>query len=266
MDYVVAVVLGILQGLTEWLPVSSSGHLVIGQRFFGTKNPVAFDAVLHLGTMTSVVIFMRKRIVSLFRATLGALMGQTSFDEDPDARFGMYIILATFPIVILSLLLEPYVVGSFRSLPTVAMALVVTGGVLLFTAHVKGEDKELTERSALTVGLAQAVALFPGISRSGMTISAGIYSGITRERAAEFAFILAVPAILGAGVLQMYRAMNGDATIDPGPAAAGFLAAIVVGYMTLKTLYRIVIADRFHLFAYYCFALSAALWCVILFL
>jgi len=264
MDFVVAVVLGILQGLTEWLPVSSSGHLVIGQEIFGVEKPILFDTILHLGTMTSVVLFMRKRIAVIARATFRAMKGEIRLSESPDATFGWHVVLATLPIIFLGLLLEPYVVGSFDSIPFVAMALVMTGAVLLFTAHARGRVRDPSNRTALTIGFAQAFALFPGISRSGMTISGGLYSGLTRQHAAEFAFLMAVPAILAAGLFQLVRAMNGDAGIDPGPAIVGFLAAFTVGYLTLKVLYRIVLADRFHYFAYYCFGLAAVLWATVL--
>ncbi len=265
MDVVVAVVLGIIQGLTEWLPVSSSGHLVIGQDLYGVENPILFDTILHLGTMTSVLLFMRKRISTIARATFKALKGEIRLADSPDATFGWHVILATLPIIFLGLLLESYVVGSFESVPFVAMALVITGAVLLFTAHMRGKARDPSNRTAISIGFAQAFALFPGISRSGMTISGGLYAGLTRQHAAEFSFLMAVPAILAAGLFQLVRAANGDTQIDPVPAAAGFLAALTVGYLTLKTLYRMVLADKFHYFAYYCFGLAAVLWASILF-
>lgn len=265
MDYVVAVVLGILQGLTEWLPVSSSGHLVIGQEIYDVENPILFDTILHLGTMTSVILFMRKRIATIARATFKALKGEIRLADSADATFGWHVIIATLPIIALGLLLESYVVGSFESIPFVATALVITGAVLLFTAHMRGKARDPSNRTAVTIGFAQAFALFPGISRSGMTISGGLYSGLTRQHAAEFSFLMAVPAILAAGLFQLVRAVNGDTTIDPGPTVAGFLASLTVGYLTLKALYRIVLADRFHYFAYYCFGMAGVLWVWILF-
>jgi len=265
MDFVVAVVLGILQGLTEWLPVSSSGHLVMGQELFGVENPILFDTVLHLGTMTSVLLFMRKRIATIAGATFKAMRGEVRLADSPDATFGWHVILATLPIIFLGLLLESYVVGSFESIPFVAMALVITGAVLLFTAHMRGKARDPSNRTALTIGFTQAFALFPGISRSGMTISGGLYSGLTRQHAVEFSFLMAVPAILAAGLFQLVRSVDGDAHIDPVPTIAGFLTALTVGYLTLKVLYRIVLADRFHYFAYYCFGMAAVLWVSILF-
>lgn len=264
MDARVAVLLAVLQGITEWLPVSSSAHLVIAQHAFGVENPVLFDTVVHLGTVTSVIVMTRRRLAAIASQTLAVLTRRRPLARSPEARLGLHVLFATVPIVIVGLALEGLIVGSFESLPVVAAALPLTGLVLLTTAHRGGRRRRTTPRSAVVIGLFQACALIPGISRSGMSISAGLHSGLTRRDAAEFSFLLAIPAILGAGALQFMRASSGDVTVEPLPLLLGYTVSAVVGYVFLRVLLRIVVRDGLHRFANYCFGLAAAVWLVLL--
>ena len=262
MDILSALILGIVQGITEWLPVSSSAHLVIMQHFLGIgdENPVLFDAVLHLGTLAAVLLATWRYVLDVLKASLGALRGgfTDNLRKDANAMAGWGAVLATIPIVIAGLLFQDAVESAFTSLWVVALTLPITG-IILFSVRGRSGNEGLTMKKAALIGLAQTFALIPGISRSGTTISAGIHSGLDRESATRFSFLMAILAIGGAGALQIYKAMNSPESVDMMIMAVGFLSSFIVGYLAVKALLKIVVTDRFHYFAYYCWALSALL-------
>ena len=263
MDILTALILGIVQGITEWLPVSSSAHLVILQHFLGMggENPVLFDAVLHLGTLAAVLLATWKYVIEVFERSLLALKGgfKENLEKDEAARTGWGAVLATVPIVIAGLLFQDAVESAFSSLWVVALMLPVTGIILFFVRGKHGTKKDVSMKNALVIGLFQVFALFPGISRSGITISTGIHSGLERESATRFSFLMAILAIAGAGALQIYKAVGEPSSVDMGAMLTGFLSSFIVGYLAIRALLKIVVTDRFHYFAYYCWALSAVL-------
>jgi len=268
MDLLTALLLGVIQGITEWLPVSSSGHLVIFQQIFGVKeNPVLFDAIVHLGTLFAVLLATREFVWRVFKASLLALRGNPikNIREDTDARTGYGAVLATIPIVVAGLLFQDYIESSFSSLWVVAVSLPITGIILFSVKGRMGRDNAPTFWKALIIGVAQTFALLPGISRSGTTIAAGIHSGLERDFAARFSFLMAILAIAGAASLEIYKAMHGAVDVDMLSLTAGFLSSLIVGYISVKALLKIIVTERFHYFAYYCWAVGAALLIYLLF-
>ncbi len=262
MDLLTALVLGIVQGVTEWLPISSSAHLVIFQHILGVQeNPVLFDAVVHLGTLFAVLLATREFVWRIFKASILALEGNPleNMKKDGDARTGFGAVLATIPIVVVGLLLQSHIEAAFSSLWIVAVTLPITGIVLFSVKGRMGEKKEPTIRSAVLIGIAQIFALIPGISRSGTTIVAGIHTGLERDSAARFSFLMAILAIAGAGTLELYKAIHGNADMDMLSLTAGFLSSLIVGYISVKALLKIIVTEKFHYFAYYCWVVGAAL-------
>lgn len=230
-----AALLGIVQGLTEFLPISSTAHLRILPALLGQPDPgAAYTAVIQLGTLLAVIVYFRRELVAMTRATLVDRGG-------PDAALAMQVVLGTIPIGIAGLAFKDYIVGPLRSLWVVAAALVVVG-LLMGLADRLGRQRrtlrEISYRGALLIGLAQAAALIPGVSRSGSTISAALGLGLKREDAARFSFLLSIPAIGAAGLFEMK-----DAAAELGAEAlpalgVGTLFAFVVGYASIAWLLR----------------------------
>lgn len=245
-----AIMWGLVQGLSEFLPVSSSGHLVLVPEFLGIEPPdLATTAVLHLGTLVAVAAYYRRDVAWLLR-----------FPWDPLARRVLaLLILGTIPAVVAGLVFEGSI-DRFQQSPTaVGLALLVTGTVLYLTGRVRIGASELEKASnsdALIVGVAQALALVPGISRSGMTIAAGFTRDLGREQAARFAFLLAFPVILGGGILQTIE-LAGTGELRP-VLAVGVLVAGLSGYFAIAFLVRGLTRWGLKPFAYYCWLLGAA--------
>ncbi|WP_150460232.1 undecaprenyl-diphosphate phosphatase [Nesterenkonia ebinurensis] len=237
MQWLDAIILGLVQGLTEFLPISSSAHLrIVGEFLPGAQDPgAAFTAITQLGTEAAVLVFFWRDIVRILKAWFSAVFGGGSH-SDPDARMGWLIIVGTIPIVVLGLLLEDFIVSAFRSLWLVATMLIVFG-VLLGVADRIGRQRKplekLSVRDGILYGLAQSLALIPGVSRSGGTITAGLLMGYTRQAAARYSFLLAIPAVFGSGFYKLIGAI-GEQT---GPytmmqtmvaTAVGFVVAYVI--------------------------------------
>jgi len=195
MNFLFAAFLGIIQGLTEFLPVSSSGHLVIAQKLIPsfTQPGILFDVILHFGTLFSVLFFFRKKLLSYL-----------------NIKYLTILALGTLPAVVVRLLFKSQIETLFHSVRVVGFALLLTGTMNLLTDKIKSKDQRLTTKNSFLVGLAQAVAIIPGISRSGSTIFAGVAKGIDKKKAAEFSFILSIPAILGANILEIFSHGFGD--------------------------------------------------------
>lgn len=240
MSFVEAVVLGIVQGLTEFLPVSSSGHLRIVPALLGWDDPgSAFTAVTQLGTMLAVVIYFAKDLWQIGTGWLRSL-----FDAEQrgtlEARMGWYLILATVPIVVLGFLFRDQIESGARDLRVVGTTLIVLAIVLWIAEKVGRRTRDLESvdpRSALVVGAAQSLALIPGVSRSGATISAGLFAGFTREAAARFSFLLSIPAVVLSGLYTAPDVVAGD---GPGLGATivATVMAFVVGYAAIAWLLR----------------------------
>jgi undecaprenyl-diphosphatase len=244
MSYVEAVVLGLIQGLTEFLPVSSSGHLVMAQAFLGVPQPGVFlEVVLHVATMLSVAVVYRQRLLAL---VVGGVR------REPEAlRYIGLLILATIPVAVVGLFFRRPIEAAFDAPVITGVMLLVTGVILFSTLWTRGErpHDQPTVRHALAMGFIQILALLPGISRSGSTIAAGLWTGLRGERAAEFSFLMSLIAIGGAAVLQL-----GDierVTAIDGPLMAGFIVALLAGIAAIKSLVWLIRHQHFHYFAWY---------------
>lgn len=271
-DWLQALLLGIIQGLTEFLPVSSSGHLVLaqawlGEHFFAASGAVFFDLVLHVGTLLPVLWFYRtdlKRIVRSpwaepSRAQAGSLWAWLR--ADPDRWVAFLVLVATIPTGLIGVTLEDTFEHLFSSVAPVAFALTLTGAVLFATRWAGDAAPDSASRfgvgTALLIGLAQGIAITPGISRSGSTIALALFLGLPRELAARFSFLLSIPAILGAVVLKSRHGIPLEG-VDWGAVALGFGAAVVVGYGALVLLVALVKRGGLHRFAFYLWPLAIA--------
>jgi undecaprenyl-diphosphatase len=251
-----SIVLGIIQGLTEWLPVSSSGHLVMAQEFFGLDVPLVFDVMLHVGTLIVVVTVFRNDILRILEALF-----KTGFDTD-DGRMGFFIFVGSIPIAIIGFLFHDIIESFFSSLVVVGFSLLITGTVL-FLSEKKMGNKKVGFLDSLLVGFAQAIALIPGISRSGLTVSAGLLRKINKETAFNFSFLLSIPAVFGATLFELKDMIKGN--FDVLPFLVGVLISMIMGYTSLKLLRKIVLDERMHLFAYYCWIVGMVILLSILF-
>jgi undecaprenyl-diphosphatase len=252
-----AILLGLIQGLTEFLPVSSSGHLAVAQYFLpGFSQPgLLFDIVLHLGTLLAVLVYFRREIWFMLRA-LGPGSGDPTW-----RRLWILLAVGTIPAVVAALLFGDLIEESFSALWVVGVGWIVTGVLLLSTAPLKESERNLGDwklTDALAVGLFQGAALLPGISRSGSTIAGGLLRGFSHDASARFSFLLSIPAILGAAVYDLPRVSLVGAEASVG-YAAGFAAAFLVGYLCIGVVLRLLAIRRFHLFGYYCLAAGGAI-------
>lgn len=245
MDIFQAIILGIVQGITEWLPVSSSGHLVLFEHLFGLSQPLLFDIMLHVGSLFVVLYYFRKDIRELIFGL---------FDGDREKlRIVLMIIVATIPIALVGYFFQDFIESIFKDLRTVGFALLFTALLLFLSRYPKKKEGKLTYMKALGIGIFQAIAILPGVSRSGSTISSGMMFGVRKEEVARFSFLIFIPAILGALVLHI-----GDITAftDPLPVIVGTLVSAIVGYFSLKLLMNIIKKDKFSWFSVYCLLLG----------
>lgn len=256
MDIFQAIILGIIQGITEWLPISSSGHLAITQHFFGLELPIAFDVLLHLGSLIVVIIFFWREIKNL-------IIGIINLQKE-SLKLLSFIILATIPIVFFGYFFGDVIENAFQNLFMVGAGLLFTS-LLLFLSRYNfsgmiNKNKSISKsknvkhqklkwHNVLIIGIFQAIALFPGVSRSGSTISSGLMQGIKREDVARFSFIIFIPAMLGALILE-YR----NITLVENTLALiiGTIVSTIVGYFALKLLMFIIKKNKFSWFSLYC--------------
>ena len=240
MDALQAIVLGIAQGLTEYLPVSSTAHLRIVPAFAGWEDPgAAFTAVTQLGTMAAVLLYFRADLWRIAR-TWTASLRQPELRRDVDARMGWYIVLGTIPIAIFGFAFSDQIESGARSLYVIGTTLIVLGLVLLWAEKVGRRDRDLASinrRDGLLIGLAQACALVPGVSRSGATITAGLFLGFDRASAARYSFLLSVPAVVLSGLFEM-RHIGDDDGAPLGATVLATVLAFVVGYASIAFLLR----------------------------
>ncbi|MFP3953761.1 MAG: undecaprenyl-diphosphatase UppP [Candidatus Acetothermia bacterium] len=251
-------ILGLVQGVTEFLPVSSSGHLVILQHFFGleAETSTLLDALLHFGTLLAVLVLFRKRIWKLIASIFG--------NSSENRRYLSNIILATVPIAVAGFLAQDIIESAFNSLRAAGIGLLVTSLVLAGIKYL-GETtkgmKSLTWKDSLIVGIVQTAALFPGVSRSGVTISAGMVRKLNPEFAAEFSFLLMVPAVFGATLFKVWDGIiSNPAPISSQlalPYIVGTIISALSGALAIVWLIRLLKKGRFSFFAYYCFAVGA---------
>jgi len=259
VDLFQAVFLGILQGLTEFLPISSSAHLRIFPELFGWEDPgAAFTAVVQIGTEAAVLLYFWRDIWRI-----GSTWVRSLFDRDlrthQDARMGWFIIVGSIPIVLLGIAFKDVIERDFRNLWIIATALIALGIVLAIAERVGRKTQSIERlnwRDAVLLGLAQAAALVPGVSRSGATISMGLFLGYEREAATRYAFLLAIPAVIGAGLFELPEIPHGAEEYGVGPTIAATVAAFVVGYATIAWLLRYVSTHSYAPFVIYRIALG----------
>lgn len=260
-----AIVLGLVQGLTEFLPISSSAHLRIVGELIGSSDPgAAFTAITQIGTETAVILYYRRTIRAILVDWWKALRGDDGTDRAArfgahreNARMAWYIVLGSIPIVVLGYLFQDWIVSALRNLWITATMLAVFGLILGWADKVGARRRtlhELTPRRAMAYGLAQSLALVPGVSRSGGTISAGLFMGFTRKAAADYAFLLAIPAVMGSGFFQLFRSFGEN---PPPGAPSGFetllatVVAFVVGYVVIIGFLKLISTRSFRPFVIY---------------
>ncbi|WP_244242303.1 undecaprenyl-diphosphate phosphatase [Nocardioides seonyuensis] len=260
IDLLKAVVLGIIQGLTEFLPISSSAHLRIFPELFGWGDPgAAFTAVIQIGTELAVLIYFRKDIWRIANAWVRALF-QPEWRGTLDARMGWFIIIGSLPIVVLGVLLKDVIERDFRNLWIIGTMLIVMGIVLGIADRTSRADRpigKITLRDAVLMGAAQALALIPGVSRSGATISMGRLLGFEREAATRYAFLLAIPAVVGAGLFELKEIPHGHNDFGWGPTITATVVSFVVGYAAIAWLLRYVSTKSYTPFVVYRVLLGA---------
>jgi undecaprenyl-diphosphatase len=266
MDQLIqAVVLGIVQGLTEFLPVSSSGHLIVVPALLGWDDPfiesLAFSVMLHVATLLALLIYFREDWRRIIPAGLATLRDR-SFRADPDRKLAWLLVASTVPAVIVGVALNDLIETAFREPRLVAITLVV-GGALLWIADRLGsrrrEMSSLTFPLAMGIGAAQAIALVPGVSRSGISISAGLFAGLTREAAARYAFLMATPITAGAGAWELRKIVSGEAGVDLPivPLLAGMVAALIAGLLAIAVVLRYLRSNGVGVFVAYRLVLAA---------
>ena len=263
MDLFQAIVLGIVQGLTEFLPISSSGHLRIVPAMAGWEDPgAAFTAVIQLGTMAAVVLYFRADLIRIARAWLASLRDPSRRGE-LDARMGWYLIVGTVPIVIFGVAFSHQIENGARDLYLIATMLIVLGLLLLLAEKVSRRERDvtnITRRDAIVIGFAQALALIPGVSRSGATITAGLFLGLDRVAAARFSFLLSIPAVVLSGLYELRDVLAGSAEGGVGiaPTAVATVLAFISGYISIAFLLRFLTTHTTAVFVAYRVALGAA--------
>ncbi len=242
MNIIDIFILGILQGITEFLPVSSSGHLVLAQYMLGIESPGnTLEILFHIGTLFSVIYVFNKDIKSIV----------VSLNEKPTQKLVIYIIIATIPAIIIGLIFKSHIINLFSSIVPVGYALLSTGTILTLSINFKNKNKSLSYLYSFLIGLAQALAIIPGISRSGSTISMSMLLGIPPKEAARFSFLLSIPVIMGAGLLGFLE-LESYSLLTPKFIIAGILTSFIVGTLSLKILLKILEVGRFHFFGIYC--------------
>lgn len=263
MNFLEGILIGLIQGLTEFLPVSSSGHLVIFQSLFGiaSDKSVLFEVVVHFATLLAICIYYRQKLKTFANYMFAALKtckGPAQIYSDENGRYIILVLIGVLPAIIAGLILKNSVEKLFDIPLYSGIALLVTGAILTLTYFKRRHEfdiKKMTWLMALLIGFAQATALIPGISRSGITISTALLLGINQRLSADFSFIIVIPAILGATVLSLVD-IDELNSVDISALIGGFVMAAVSGYFALMALVRIIKKGKFYFFAPYCFILG----------
>lgn len=263
MDVLQAFLLGILQGITEFLPISSSGHLVLARELLESPvmKGITFEVVVHFGTLCSILVYyapeIRKILNSLFNVVKHPVSFGQAYREDKNFKLILFILWSMIPALIVGLLFEDAIESRMMNATSVGYMLLLTGVLLLLTRWLSAENRTFGWGNTFGVGLAQAMAIVPGISRSGSTISAGLYLGIPRKRVADFSFLMVIPVIAGAMLLKIVEMT--ETGIEMGAVwilVVGFLSAFISGYYALKYLIKVLQKGGLHWFALYCWALG----------
>ncbi len=257
-----AILLAILQGFTEFLPVSSSGHLVLAQELLNLHDQqvIIFDVFVHLGTLISAMFVFRKDILEMLRSFVKAFSTmklKEEYKKTESFRLGIAIIVGSIPAGIIGLLYRHQIEAKFTDSKLVAMNIVITGLFLFLTRLSKPiEGKKIKARSALIIGIAQAVSILPGISRSGSTMSAALYLKTSPVQAARFSFLLSIPVIGGMLLLELYRLLMQGGAIDASPMLIGIAVSAIAGYFAIKLLLKIMEKGKISWFSFYCLVIG----------
>ncbi|MFQ9892987.1 MAG: undecaprenyl-diphosphate phosphatase [Emergencia sp.] len=267
MGYFEAIILGLVQGLAEFLPISSSGHLALLQDIFGVEGDkvLLFAVLLHLGTLISVFIVYWKDIwelvAELFLTIKDIFTGKgLRLAERPVRKLGVMIIVATIPTAVIGLVFNDFFAGLYTSMVAVGAGFLITGVLMFLAERMSAANRGIEKmnfRNAIFIGVLQGIAIYPGISRSGSTLVGGLTSGLKREFAVKFAFLISIPSILGSVILEAPDAIK--AGVDPallGPIAAGVIVAAISGFVAIKTMIKIVSNKKLSYFSYYVWILG----------
>lgn len=250
VTFIEVFILAVVQGLTEWLPISSSGHLVITQKALGLNLPLIYSVMLHFGTLIVVLTVFRKDILEIIKA-----VAKRDFETE-EGKLALFIVVGSVPIAFTGFVFHDFFESLFSNLPAVGLALLITGFMLFFSEKRIG-NRKMGILDSLLIGLVQAIAIIPGISRSGATISTGLLRKIDKATAFKYSFLLSAPAIAGATVMESKELVVGN--IDLIPLLLGTIVSMIVGYASLKILKKIVMNQKFHMFAYYCWTVGLAI-------
>lgn len=261
LDIISAIILGAVQGLSEFLPISSSGHLALIPNLLGVETGLAFDTILHIGTLFAIFIFFWKDIINLVKGFIVSIVDlsegidvfKQGLKDTPEKRFAWLIIVGSIPTAIIGLLLKDSVETIFRGTMSIGFFLIITGLLLYFAERNSGGRtvaRNMTFLQSIIIGIFQGLAVLPGISRSGATISSGLYLGLEREYAARYSFLLSVPAVVGAGLIEAKDIVSIDASFIV--LLAGFLSSVIFGYLAIRLLMKIIKGWSLDIFAYYC--------------
>jgi len=245
MSVIEAIILGIVQGLTEFLPVSSSGHLVLLQKIFKIEEgAMSFDIALHLATLIAVLVVYRSKILEIIR--------------NPFSKLPVYIVIGTIPVAVFGILLKDIIESFFETGATLGTGFIFTGIILMYADSTRDRKRTIEQmniKDPLLIGTSQAVAMLPAVSRSGMTVSAALALGIERKTAADFSFLLSIPAILGAVAVDIYDIVktgeSGFSQIGTIPLALGMIFAAVSGFIAVKTMINLIQKQKLRYFSYY---------------
>ena len=264
-EYLYALILGVVQGLTEYLPVSSSGHLELGQRILGvhSEDSLLFDITVHVATVFSTLVVIRKEVIWIFEGLFSPLKPRNPQQDGFLARlsdsqqYALKIVISMIPIGIVGLLFKDWVEAAFTSLYVVPACLLVTAGLLALTHYFRPREKEtISLKDAFIIGLAQAVAVLPGLSRSGSTIATGMLLGVKKESLAQFSFLMVIPPILGEALLEGIKLAKNPEDFHWEVLAIGFVAAFVSGCLACKLMIALVKKCQLIWFAVYCFIVA----------
>lgn len=268
MDYIHALILGLVQGLTEYLPVSSSGHLELGQRILGVHSPdsLTFDITVHVATVFSTLVVLNKEVSWIFKGLFTPLKPSgTPPVEDPLSRFSdsqkyaLKILVSMIPIGLVGILAKDWVEAAFNGIHVVPVCLMVTALLLTVSFYIRPREKEdISLKDAFIIGIAQAVAVLPGLSRSGSTIATGLLLGVKKEHLAQFSFLMVIPPILGEALLEVIKLLKEPEaeTFQWDVLAVGFIAAFISGCLACKVMIALVKKCQLIWFAVYCAIVS----------
>lgn len=259
MTYLQSIILGALQGVTEFLPVSSSGHLAVLRRFMDLKNvPLLFDVILHVATLFVVVLVFRDRIGRILTAMGRTIVGKRDDEDRENLRLLGIILISTFITGFMGIGIEKLDPGA--NIKLVSVLFIITGAILWWTRYMQGSLNYGTigVKQGIITGIGQGFGVFPGISRSGITISAALMSGMNREKAGEYSFLISIPAILGALLLELKDAHSLFSSVSPMIVATGFISSFIVGLLSLLILLSLIRKGRLYLFSFYLLPLGIA--------